>query len=118
MGNWCPPRASNPLLRANPTLGGFDSHTFPPILQAEKPNAFLRCLYVCMTPPLPFASHHKHRDRDAGTPVARGDNDYGAPYRRRASRRRRDPEYVHLVIFGQPSDFNAFPCGLFAFCPS
>lgn len=46
MGNWCPPRASNPLLRANPTLGGFDSHTFPPILQAEKPNAFLRCLYL------------------------------------------------------------------------
>ena len=44
MGNWCPPRASNPLSRANPTLGGFDSHTFPPIT-AEKPDAVLRCLH-------------------------------------------------------------------------
>ena len=30
MGHWWPPRASNPLRRINPTLGGFDSHTFPP----------------------------------------------------------------------------------------
>ena len=67
MGNWCPPRASNPLLRANPTLGGFDSHTFPPILQAEKPDAFLRCLYVCMTPPLPFASRFLSLGEHRGT---------------------------------------------------
>ena len=38
--------------------------------------------------------------------------------RRRASRRRCNPEYVHLMVFGEPSEFHAFSCGLFAFGPS
>ncbi len=29
-GDWCPSRTSNPVLGARTTLGGFDSHTFPP----------------------------------------------------------------------------------------
>lgn len=29
-GDWCPSRTSNPVLGAKTTLGGFDSHTFPP----------------------------------------------------------------------------------------
>ena len=63
MGNWCPPRASNPLLRANPTLGGFDSHTFPPFLIAEKLSEFLRCLSLCVTKQSAIYAVHKSRHR-------------------------------------------------------